>query len=379
MRILFISANPKWEAQLELGDELRTLLASLRGQDVDLMLLPAAQPEDLKIALGSKQVDVIHFSGHAKEDGILLRDSEGYAKQVKPEELRELLAERNIKLAVLNACNTKPTADEIQDLVGAVVGTTKVLDDRAARQMTKVFYSTLGAGQSFAAAFDEATNSIEKSKLPNVYTKGGSTTDAPVFPAGEVAEGEVRIEGQAPFDRYYYVNYLEQQIRNLVGRIRLNRALFVVLLVASLFLAHYLWVNTPANLGRIAEFGWDPVNWPNIFGAPVLDSLMALGAGIPALISLLQGRLLIHGNAELQSLKRLKELAKASDDMTPELRDKLEKVLKQSISGADTEYGARVTSIDWYRVFMKIDNWTAKIKSFATGGRTAASASRTQA
>lgn len=363
MRILFISASPKWEAQLELGDELRTLLGSLKGQDVDLMLLPAAQPDDLRIAVGSKRVDVVHFSGHAEDDGILLRDADGFAKKVDPEELRDLLTDQGIKMVVLNACETESIAKRLEDVVGSVVGTTKVLDDRAARQMTKVFYSTLRLGRTVSEAFNAAVTSIEKEKLPNVYMSGGSTTQQPIFPVRNEADGDVRIEGQAPFDNYYYVSYLDAQIQNLIGRIRLNRFLFALMLIGGVFVGVMLWINTPANLLRISKFGWNPDNWATIFGAPILDSLKAMGAGIPAFLSLLQGRLLIHGNAQLQSMKRLKELTKASDDMTPELREKLEKILYQSVSGADAEYASRITSVNWYRVYTWLDKIDEKMKA----------------
>ena len=188
MRILFISANPKWEDRLELGDELRTLLGSLKGQDVDLMLLPAAQPEDLKIALGSTTVDIVHFSGHAEEEGILLRDADGFAKQLPGAELSKLLHEKNVRLAVLNACSTKTTGEEIKDVVGAVVSTTDLVADDAARKLTKVLYASLRAGQPISAAFDEAVATLKDADLTNVYISDGAGINEKIF-EGERGEG----------------------------------------------------------------------------------------------------------------------------------------------------------------------------------------------
>lgn len=359
MRILFVSANPKWEDRLELGDELRTLLGSLKGRDVDLMLLPAAQPEDLKIALGSTAVDIVHFSGHAEEEGILLRDSEGFAQQVPGPELRDLLQNNGVKLAVLNACATEKTAEDIRESVGAVIGTTKPLDDRAAKKLTKVLYASLGAGQTISAAFDEATATIEKAKLPNVYVRAGKEVDAPLFPGNTDEKGELRIEGQAPYDKFYYINYLDEQIRNLTGRVRLNRTLFWTLLVAGLLAWYWLWFKTPVAIGEVKEYVTSPNNWGNIFGTPLLDSLLALGAGIPALISFFQTRLLMQGNQELRSLKQMRELAKASEDLTPELRGRLQKILDQSIRGADKDYQPL---LDWFRMSEKIIRFGARIR-----------------
>ena len=360
MRILFISANPKWEDRLELGDELRTLQGSLRGHDVDLMLLPAAQPEDLKLALGSTTVDIVHFSGHAKEEGILLRDSEGFAQALPGAELRSLLQGNGVKLAVLNACSTEHTAEEIREAVGAVIGTTSPLDDRAARTLTKILYASLGTGQSIDTAFNEATASIRNARLPNVYIRAGEHVDAPVFPATADEIGEIRIEGQASYDKFFYVSYLDEQIRNLTGRVRLNRFLFWVLFAGGLFAWYWLWFNAPVTVGEVGSYVSNPKNWDEIFGTPYLDSLLALGAAIPALISFLQSRLMMHGNRELRSLQQLRELARSSEELTPELRGRLQKILDQSISGADRDYQPM---LDWFRLFERIINFGARLRS----------------
>lgn len=359
MRILFISANPKWEDRLELGDELRTLLGSLKGRDVNLMLLPAAQPDDLKIALGSAGVDVVHFSGHAKEEGILLRDAEGFAQQVPGAELRDLFRDGNIKLAVLNACSTEATAAEIEEVVGAVIGTTEPLDDRAANKLTKVLYAALGAGQSIDSAFHEATGTIEKARLPNVYVHSGKAVDASLFAGAAAGDGEVRIEGQAPYDKFFYISYLDEQIRNLTGRVRLNRLVFWVLLAVGLYVWYRLWFTMPIPIAEVREYVSNPENWDDVFGTPLLDSLLALGAGIPALISFFQSRLMMHGNRELRSLKQLRELARASGDLTPELRGRLQKVLDQSIGGADRDYQPL---IDWFRISEKVIRFGAGLR-----------------
>jgi hypothetical protein len=360
MRILFISANPKWEDRLELGDELRTLLGSLKGRDVDLMLLPAAQPEDLRVALGSADIDVVHFSGHAEEEGILLRDSDGYAQQVSGSELRNLLQDNGVKLAVLNACSTKATAEEIEETVGAVIGTTKKLDDRAANKLTKVLYASLGTGQSIDAAFNEATETIEHAKLPNVYIRAGKDVDALLFPEKADEDGKVRIEGQAPYDKFFYISYLDEQIRNLTGRVRLNRALFWILLAVGLVAGLWLWIDTPVAIKDVWSYVTEPKNWDKVFGAPLLDSLLALGAGVPALVSFFQARLLMQGNQELRSLKQMRELAKAFEDLTPDLQGRLQKILDQSISGADKNYEPL---LDWFRISEKIIRFGARIRA----------------
>ena len=347
LRILFVSSNPHWTARLDLGDEMRELLRSLRGQDVELMPLPAAQREDLEIAITANEIDVLHFSGHATEkDGIILRDTDGMEEAISGPELRELLKDKNVKLAFLNACSTEATASDICEQVGAVIGTTKPLDDRAAKQMTKVFYSELGAGLSIDDAFREATASVTNDGLENVYMHAGHETAKPLAVDVPSEDASVRIKNQAHFDKYFFISYIDEQIRNLKGRVALNRWIFWAFLgLGALFLA-YIWIRDFDKLALLINFvGQDRIDMYT--GKPYLDSLIAIGAGIPLLLSFFQHRLSIHSNTELRSLTQLKELARAAEDLSPDMQTRLQKLVDQCISGADTDYDPLV---DWYRL-----------------------------
>ena len=348
LRILFVSSNPHWTQRLDLGDEMRELLRSLRGHDVELMPLPAAQREDLEIAITANDIDVLHFSGHATEkDGIILRDTDGMEESISGPDLRELLKDKNIKLAILNACSTEATANDICEKVGAVIGTTKPLDDRAAKQMTKVFYSELATGQPVDEAFREATESITRGGLENVYVCEGKETGNPLASDSPSEESSVKIRNQAHFDKYFFISYIDEQIRNLKGRVALNRWIFRALLVAgSLFLA-YIWIRDLDKLALLVNFfGQERID--TYMGKPYLDSLIAIGAGIPLLLSFFQNRLSIHSNTELRSLTQMKELAKAAEDLSPDMQTRLQKLMDQCISGADRDHDPLV---DWYRLF----------------------------
>jgi len=196
IRILFVSANPSSTARLELADELRQFQHSLSGHDVKLHLLPAAQPEDLRIAIKSKKIDVVHFSGHAKDEGILMRDVDGDEVLVPTSELKTLFAEKRIKLVVLNACETSEIADEIKDSVDTVIGTNAVLNDSAAHMLSKVFYSALGRGDSIGSAYDEATKTIRgiADGQYDVYTGHGLKNDESLLPAKAAKDKDVEIE-----------------------------------------------------------------------------------------------------------------------------------------------------------------------------------------
>lgn len=363
MRILFVSANPHWTARLDLGDEMRELLNSLRGQEIDLMMLPAAQSEDLKVAVASNNIDILHFSGHATEqDGILLRDKDGMEQAVSGSELRQLIEGGEIKLAFLNACNTEATAKAIENSVDAVIGTTEKLDDEAAKKMTKVFYSVLSGGGSIEQSFDEATKTILDDGFENVYMRSGDAADRSLLSSPGSDESAVKIKGQTYYDKYFFINYLDEQIRNLKGRVTLNRVIFWILFVLGVTFFAWLWTlgaEDEVDLKLLVDIiGEDRID--HYIGKPYLDSMIAIGAGIPVLLSFLQSRLTLNANQALKSLMQMKEMAKASENLTPELQDRLQKIVDQCIRGADRNYQPL---IDWYGFFQKFRLFAQKVSN----------------
>lgn len=353
VKVLFVSSNPHWTERLDLGDEMRELLHSLRGQDVELMPLPAAQREDLEVAVTSSDVDVLHFSGHATtKDGLILRDEDGMEVSMSGAELRELIQNKKIKLAFLNACSTEETANAIKDDVGAVIGTTRPLDDRAAKKMTKVFYSELGTGHTIDEAFDEAADTITKEGLSNVYMRTGRATAEPLLSRTPSDEFGVRIKNQAYYDKFFFISYLDEQIRDLKGRIRLNRWIFRALLVFGAAFLGFVWFSDIDKLAvALNIFGQERIN--TYTGKPYLDSLIAIGAAIPILLSFFQTRLSIHASVELRSLTQMKELVKSAENLSPEMQTRLRVIMDQCIRGADREYKPIV---DWFGLFESLAN-----------------------
>lgn len=350
VKLLFVSSNPHWTQRLDLGDEMRELLNSLRGQDVELIPLPAAQREDLEVAVTANDVDVLHFSGHATaSEGIILRDEDGMEVSMSGSELRQLIQNKDIKLAFLNACSTEETANAIKDDVGAVIGTTNPLDDRAARKMTKVFYSELGTGHTIDEAFDEAADSITKEGLDNVYMHTGTSTAQSLLSRDQSDEASVRIKNQAHYDKYFFISYLDEQIRNLQGSVQLNRFIIRTMLVlGAVFLAAMWKFGVDGSALFIDFFGQKRID--TYVGKPYLDSLIAVGTAIPILLASFQNRLTIHSNQEIRSLTQTKELVKSSENLTPELQTRVQVVMDQCIRGADKDYKPK---IDWYEVFEK--------------------------
>lgn len=385
MHVLFVSSNPPWTQRLDLADEMRELMNGLQGQKVQLMPIPAAQRMDVKMAVTSTPVKILHFCGHAtKEEGIILRDEVGHEDPVK---LDTLLAKADrIKLVVLNACNTQSSADAIRESVDAVIFTTRELKDDAGKLMTRVLYSELRSGKSIDEAFKAGALAIDEAgfnrghaepcyKIYPESPKGG-IFDKPTESTDDKRAGPtLTVENKPTYDKFFFVNYLDEQIRSVEGRIKLNRLLFWVLFVFGGILLVVLlntenlaeiWNSTIASVNNgdsnenqlfVDFIGVERID--KYLGKPYLDSLLAIGAGIPAFLSILQSRLVIHGNQELRSLTQMKELAKRSEALSSELQDRLQKIMDQCIRGANEDYRPLV---DWYGLFEKVGPLMKKIK-----------------
>lgn len=367
-RILFVSANPTSTPKLELADELRRFQHALTGHAVKLMLLPAAQPEDLKIAMESRNFDVVHFTGHADERGILMRNARGIEELLPRQELRELFQGKGVKLAVLNACNTKASAEDIEESVDTVIGTSDVIDQRAGRMLTKVFYSALGRGSSVKDAYIETIDTINKyAPEKNVLMGRGLDNEASLFPKGERAGGDVELEGQEPFDRYYYVDYLDKQIASY----RLNRNANLVVLAALLGLGIaiicWFWlrdmaeaVNAATPVAASLEAGgfqacadavleeagkqgflswiWDELKMlvtESRSDTPLLDWLATIGQAIPLFMTTMQARWCVHSAEKIRQLTALRKLVRDSENLTQDLRIRLHKIMDQSLQAAE--------------------------------------------
>ncbi len=362
MRILFVSANPHWTARLDLADELRTMQKSLGDSGAKVTLLPAAQLEDLKTAIRRSPFDIVHFSGHATKDkGLLFRKPDGEKDEVSPSALRELLKDHDIKLAVLNACDTDTTAKGIKGPVGAVIGTTSALDDRAAKLMTKVLYAELAQGRSVTQSFDEAKRQIKDGNLENVYmpdlTVAADSDKNISFEKSISPDGKVDSEGKTAFDRYFYVNYLDEQISVLDRNIKLNKYAFWALVFLGIGMLLFDWgqhisLHKPDGDWGVLRQIWSDMAagfWLAVQAlvgkaidsedsTPFLDWLTTLGQVAPLAIAALQYRWCVTGIEKNREVKALKELVEGSEELSPEVMTRLHNILDQSLRNANTEF-----------------------------------------
>src|SRR3984957_6743335 len=156
IKVLLFAANPRGTAPLDLPREFREIdeevrLSTFRSA-VELILVPGTRPVDLLRKLNENQPHVVHFSSHGSPDEIILESGDFDAEasgthnpSLRPADEREMKIVRphegeseslgqgqpqgvsrsalvnvlrscndgNLRLVVLNACNTRPQAEAL--------------------------------------------------------------------------------------------------------------------------------------------------------------------------------------------------------------------------------------------------------------------------
>lgn len=165
-RILVVLANPKGTDTLRLDAEARAIRESValspNRDGIELRLLSAATIDDVRRALLSFPCEIIHFSGHGTDGGLVLEDNLGAAKIVRPEALAELLVAHAppLSCAVLNACYGDTTGYPASDGVPYTVLSGGSIADPDAIEFSKGFYDAIGAGKDVPFAYQEGCRTI---------------------------------------------------------------------------------------------------------------------------------------------------------------------------------------------------------------------------
>jgi hypothetical protein len=244
--VLLFAANPRGTAPLDLPREFREIDEEVRMSTfrsaVELILVPGTRPVDLLRKLNENQPQVVHFSSHGSPDEIILESGEEEAaawgpygpstrsadernmKKVGPDEvasegsgqgqpqsvsksaLVDVLRscnEGNLRLVVLNACNTRPQAEALTDVVDCVVSMNQTVTDRAAIKFAASFYGALAFGRSVQRAFDQgvarlSAEGIAESGTPELLVRAGVDA-AQLVLVGSAPRKAVTPVPEAPF------------------------------------------------------------------------------------------------------------------------------------------------------------------------------------
>jgi CHAT domain-containing protein len=178
LRILFLAANPNQTSRLDLEEEIRSIEMELQAvkhrEAISMIPCHAVRPDDLVRYVRNVAPNVIHFSGHGSPDGIVLRNDVGGYQTVSGDALRRFFANRGIDLVILNSCVSGDQAKQISTVVPAVVGTSDLVGDEAARRFSISFYRGLGNGLKISEAFRDGGDSVTLHGLSDVFVDYGN-------------------------------------------------------------------------------------------------------------------------------------------------------------------------------------------------------------
>jgi GTPase SAR1 family protein len=161
IRILFLAADPfdSLQNRLRLDCELREIreqksLARFRDS-LDLRSELAVRPRDVTRALQEYEPQIVHFSGHRDEDGILVEGPDGRAHPITAKALASLfeLFAGKVQCVILNACHSDLDAAAVSQKIPFVVGMRRAVRDQAAISFSVGFYQALGAGRPIEECF----------------------------------------------------------------------------------------------------------------------------------------------------------------------------------------------------------------------------------
>ena len=184
MNILFVSAGPTNETRLRLDAELRDIISKIRStklrDNMHLELAVAARQGDVLNAFNIHKPVIVHISGHANSQGLALEDDRGDTDFVLIDRVGKLvsLAGSQLKVVLLNACESADQAKMLTKYVDVAVGMNDSITDDAARSFAVQFYSSLGEDMTVKQAFEQAKfavgiDNIAEEDIPVAYFRNG--------------------------------------------------------------------------------------------------------------------------------------------------------------------------------------------------------------
>nr|MDU9044114.1 SIR2 family protein [Candidatus Electrothrix aestuarii] len=175
-KILILSANPKDTARIRFDEEIREIEESLKRSSLReqfaIKSSCAVGVRELRREILAHKPDIVHFSGHGEEEGLVLENEQGQKVLVPSDSITSLfsLCSEHIQCVVLNSCYSQNQAEGIQKHISYVIGMKKTVSDNAALEFAIGFYDGLYSGESIEKSFEFGCNAIELHNLPDHQT-----------------------------------------------------------------------------------------------------------------------------------------------------------------------------------------------------------------
>ncbi len=159
MKILVVIPDPlddEWVPVMA-TEEWQTIAIAFAQKGISVTLFNLYPPtwNNLRQTLSGtwSPFDVVHFIGHGNSDGIVLEDEWGEQDFILTEDLSLALVQSDIRLIVLNVCESELPAEALVAAgLSTVIGTTESIDDGQALILAHELYATLATGQTIEKA-----------------------------------------------------------------------------------------------------------------------------------------------------------------------------------------------------------------------------------
>jgi TPR repeat protein len=177
VKILFFTADPSLGRPggqaLQLPEDLRQIMRRVREARYGHRLVfephGAARADDLIDLLADTDAQVMHFSGHGGNAGLVFVGRGGHHPQpVDAAALKQLfsIGHGSVRLAVLSACSSHEEAQAIAEVVGCAIGTLNDIADDAAITFNSRFYQAIANGDSVQRAYIKARTALQVHRVP---------------------------------------------------------------------------------------------------------------------------------------------------------------------------------------------------------------------
>ncbi len=220
-KILVLAANPENTSGLRLDEEVREIQRSLQlskeRDRFDLVSEWAVRTEDLLQKLVTYKPHIVHFLGHGTGDqGLVLEDGRGRSQLVPTRALARLFQQMtSVECVLLNACYSDTQAQAISQFVSCVIGMNQPIGDIAARHFSRGFYTSLGNGGSYEAAYEMGRTAIDLEDIsevatPVLRTQAGKIIDERIHSSRDRTTADADGNRRDEVQRRIFISYRDQ-------------------------------------------------------------------------------------------------------------------------------------------------------------------------
>lgn len=169
-KILILAVCPPSLPRLRIDEEVRDISQVLRNSTKLRFIVEvrwAVRVGDLQDVMLQFEPQVVHFCGHGGNEGIVLENTDGNAKEISAEALAGLfkLFPNQVDCVIFNACYSESTAQAIVKYTNYVVGMESAIADEDALTFSRGFYKALSHGRTVDSAYLFGCSALQLSGL----------------------------------------------------------------------------------------------------------------------------------------------------------------------------------------------------------------------